>query len=175
LSIPFIYYNVVPASIPGAELFPDYMKSIGVETQVNLIDGPLHGKLRGAREQPMFYDWWNPTQNFIVGPLKFNVISQWNKWYNNPDTGASVPPPEAQRMYEVRDALYEAANLEEQLRHLKELWESQAENIWVIGTVADVPTPFIYSKNLGNIGISEEWGYYSVVVGDAAEQWFWKK
>ena len=175
LTISFTYYNVVPASTPGAELFPDYMKSIGVETQINLIEGSHFWQVKAAREKPIFYDWWNPTQNFIVGPLKFNVVSSWNAWYNNPDTAESVPPPEAQRMYEVRDALYEAADFDEQMRHLKVLWESQAENVWVIGTVADVPTPLIYNKNLGNIGISEERSYYSVVVGDAAEQWFWKE
>jgi hypothetical protein len=44
----------------------------------------------------------------------------------------------------------------------------------VIGTVAAAPVPFVYNANLGNIGIAEEKGYYSVVVGDAAEQWYWK-
>ena len=53
--------------------------------------------------------------------------------------------------------------------------ESQAENVWVIGTVAAAPAPFVYNAKLGNIENAEEEGYYSVVVGDAAEQWFWKE
>ena len=74
----------------------------------------------------------------------------------------------------MRDLLYSTGDADERREVLTEMWENQAENLWVIGVVAEAPGPFIYDVNLGNIGVAEERGYYSVVVGDAAEQWFWK-
>ena len=59
-------------------------------------------------------------------------------------------------------------------RAAKEMYELQAENLWVIGTVADTGAVLIYSKELGNIGIAKEKDYWTVTVADAAEQWFFK-
>jgi len=33
----------------------------------------------------------------------------------------------------------------------------------------------VYSNRLGNISLAEKKNYYSIVVGEAAEQWFFKK
>ena len=59
-------------------------------------------------------------------------------------------------------------------RAAKEMYELQAENLWVIGTVADTGAVLIYSKELGNIAIAKEKDYWTVTVADAAEQWFFK-
>jgi len=33
----------------------------------------------------------------------------------------------------------------------------------------------VYSNRLGNVSIAEEKDYYSIIVGEAAKQWFFKK
>ena len=172
LSIPFMYYEVTPTATPGAELFAEFMGPIGIDTQIKQVDGRLWW---AAGSEARFANWWNPTMNFTFGPMKFNVAGmEWNNWYNSGGETGQEPPPEAKRLYELRDLLYSTGDADERREVLTEMWENQAENLWVIGVVAEAPGPFIYDVNLGNVGIAEERGYYSVVVGDAAEQWFWK-
>ena len=172
LSIPFMYYEVTPTATPGAELFAEFMGPIGIDTQIKQVDGRLWW---ASDSEARFSNWWNPTMNFTFGPMKFNVAGRaWNNWYNSGGESGMEPPPEAKRLYELRDLLYSTGDADERREVLTEMWENQAENLWVIGVVAEAPGPFIYDINLGNVGVAEERGYYSVVVGDAAEQWFWK-
>ena len=80
------------------------------------------------------------------------------------------------RLYELKEIMQSTGDAAERQAAHKEIWESQAENVWVIGTVAAAPVPFVYNAKLGNIENAEDRrAYYSVVVGDAAEQWFWKE
>ena len=162
LSIPFIVIlsRSSPTATPGAELFAEFMGPIGIDTQIKQVDGRLWW---ASDSEARFSNWWNPTMNFTFGPMKFNVAGRaWNNWYNSGGESGMEPPPEAKRLYELRDLLYSTGDAD------------AAENLWVIGVVAEAPGPFIYDINLGNVGVAEERGYYSVVVGDAAEQWFWK-
>ena len=172
LSIPFMYYEVTPTATPGAELFAEYMGPIGIDTQIKQVDGRLWW---ASDSEPRFSNWWNPTMNFTFGPMKFNVAGRaWNAWHNSGGESGQEPPPEARRLYELREILYSTGDADERRAVLTEMWENQAENLWVIGVVAEAPGPFVYDVNLGNVGVAEERGYYSVVVGEAGEQWFWK-
>jgi peptide/nickel transport system substrate-binding protein len=176
LSIPFTYYEVTPTATPGAELFPEFMKPIGIDCQIKQVDGRLYWSQNQAGEIH-FADWWLPVQYMhIYGPAFFSVTAfGWNTWINTQGESGIEPPADAKRLYELREIMQETGDPAERQRAHKEIWESQAENIWVIGTVAAAPVPFVYNKNLGNISIAEDWGFYSVVVGDAAEQWYWKE
>ena len=148
------------------------MGPVGIDTQVKQVDGRLWW---ASDSEARFSNWWNPTMNFTFGPMKFNVAGrEWHKWYASGGESGMEPPAEAMRLYELRDLLYSTGDADERREVLTEMWENQAENLWVIGVVAEAPGPFIYDVNLGNVGVAEERGYYSVVVGDAAEQWFWK-
>ena len=85
------------------------------------------------------------------------------------------PIPAAKRVYELRDIIFSTPSEEERIKAGKELFRLQAENLWVIGTVAQTSTPFVYSKRLGNISIAEKKNYYTINVLEAAEQWFFEE
>ncbi|MAG13561.1 MAG: hypothetical protein CMN78_03080 [Spirochaetales bacterium] len=176
LTIPFTYYEVTPTATPGAELFPEFMTPIGVDCQIKQVDGRLYWSQNQAGEIH-FADWWLPVQYMhIYGPAFFSVTAfGWNTWINTQGESGVEPPEDVKRLYELKEIMQSTGDPAERLRAHKEIWESQAENVWVIGTVAAAPVPFVYNKNLGNIEIAEEWGFYSVVVGDFAEQWYWKQ
>ena len=72
--------------------------------------------------------------NFTFGPMKFNVAGRaWNNWHNSGGESGIEPPPEAKRLYELRDLLYSTGDADERREVLTEMWENQAENLWVIG------------------------------------------
>ena len=54
-------------------------------------------------------------------------------------------------VYIAHDNILAAPTEAERERWGKELFRLQAENLWTIGIVVDVPAPFIYSRSLGNI------------------------
>ena len=176
LAIPFTYYEVTPTATPGAELFPEFMKPIGIDTQIKQVDGRLYWSQNRAFEIH-FADWWLPVQYMhIYGPAFFSVTAfGWHNWIATGGEAGDEPPEDVKRLYELKEIMQSTGDAAERQAAHKEIWESQAENIWVIGTVAAAPVPFVYNANLGNIENAEDEGYYSVVVGDAAEQWFWKE
>ena len=55
------------------------------------------------------------------------------------------------------------------------IFEISSQGLWTIGTVADVPVPFVYSRRLGNIGVARRRRHYHVTVAEAAEQWFFEE
>ena len=152
------------------------MKPIGIDTQIKQVDGRLYWSQNRAFEIH-FADWWLPVQYMhIYGPAFFSVTAfGWHNWIATNGEAGDEPPDNVKRLYELKEIMQSTGDPAERQAAHKEIWESQAENIWVIGTVAAAPVPFVYNANLGNIENAEDEGYYSVVVGDAAEQWFWKE
>jgi hypothetical protein len=55
------------------------------------------------------------------------------------------------------------------------MFANHAENVWVIGTVADTPQPFIYNNQLGNISVALDRSYYTISVLELSEQFYWKE
>jgi len=175
LTIPFTYYEVTPTASPGAELFPANMKAIGIDCPLKQVAGSLYWEQNRAGEAH-FADWWLPVQYMhIYGPAFGSVIAYpWVNWWNTGGEQGEEPPADFKRLLELKEIAESTADEAERDAAIMEIWESQAENIWILGTVASAPAPFVYNSDLGNIGIAEELGIYSIVVGEAAEQWYWK-
>jgi len=177
LTIPLRYYEVTPPATPGGELASEYWKEIGIDVPLKLEGGSLFWTHAGANEVALGV-WWLAganilDQNWYQG---FAVTTpMWYQWYRTEGEKGVEPLPAAKRVYELSDIIRSTTSEEERIKAGKELWRLQAENLWVIGTVAQTPIPFIYSKKLGNISVGGEKGYHSCTVAEAVEQWFFKE
>ena len=177
LTLPLLHYDLTPPASPGAELASKYWKAIGIDVPVKKVDVRCFMELQEAN-QVVLSVWWLDGAN-ITDPFWYqgfhDTTPKWWQWYITDGKRGTEPIPAAKRVYELRDIIFSTPSEEERIKAGKELFRLQAENLWVIGTVAQTPTPFVYSKRLGNISIAEKKKYYSIVVGEAAEQWFFKK
>ncbi|RLE09006.1 hypothetical protein DRJ00_05285, partial [Candidatus Aerophobetes bacterium] len=176
LTLPIIYYEVTPTATPGAELAKEYWEAIGIYVPLKQVNGQYYWKLYNANETVASV-WWLDGANVTFGWVsRFSPTTpMWVQWYNTDGKQGIEPLPVAKKVYELSDLYWSVPSEEERIKIEKEIWRLQAENLWVIGTVAETPLPFVYSKRLGNISIAEKKNYYTITVLEAAEQWFFKK
>lgn len=174
--LPIDYYDVTPPATPGGELLREFWVEIGVDTQVEQVNGQFYWQKRGANET-VGTIWWanglSPADTVFVS--SFLMTPSWWTWFGAQGTDGTEPQdPEAVKLMELFWELESATTEEEQIRLGIEIFENHKENVWNIGTVASAPQPFVYSQGLGNIAVAEEREYYHISLMELSEQFYWK-
>ena len=176
LMLQLIYYDVTPPASAGAELVSEYLRAIGISVPVLQVNGQRHSQLRNSNQVNLMV--W-AVGGSVTSPHGFAGFALpawlWWKWYDTDGEQGVEPLPAAKRVFALRDILLSTVSEEERIRAGKEILRIQAENLWVIATVVDVPKPFVYSRRLANIGVAEKRNYDTSTVLEAAEQWFFKE
>lgn len=177
LVLPIDYYDVTPPATPGGELAREFWREIGVDAQVKQVNGQYYWQLRGANET-VGTIWWanglSPADTVFVG--SFLMTPSWWDWFNSRgEKGTEPQDPAAIELMELYWEIEAATSEEERVRLGIEMFENHAENVWVVGTVADAPVPFVYNKDLGNISVAKDRSYYTISVLELSEQFYWKE
>ncbi len=176
LTIPFMYYEVTPTATPGAEMAKRYWENIGLKVDVKQVDGGLFWQRQGANKVA-FTDWWLGGEYHIpYGVWTFQVnVPMWEQWQNTNGENGIEPPLWAKKVYELKEQALSLPSLEEREKAAKEIWKMQTEKLWILGTVAGTPLPFVYNEKLGNISIAEERGYPNTVLMEIMPQWYFEE
>jgi peptide/nickel transport system substrate-binding protein len=175
LTIRIDYYDVTPPAGPGSEMAAAFWEEIGVKTRVQQMDGARYWQLRGANENQVTAWWANgAVPNDFTFTGGFSMIYPWQQWHETRGATGQEPPDWAKAVYRNRDVLFSSPDAQERNRAGIEIFRIHSNYLWNIGTVADVPIPFVYSKRLGNISVAEQRNHYAISVAEAAEQWYFK-
>lgn len=175
LTIRIDYYDVTPPAGPGSEMAAAFWEEIGVRTQVQQMDGARYWQLRGANENQVTAWWANgAVPNDFTFTGGFSMTYPWQQWYQTRGAVGQEPPDWAKATFRNRDILFSTPDADERKKAGIEIFRTHTEHLWNIGTVADVPVPFVYSKRLGNIGVAEHRNHYAITVAEAAEQWYFR-
>lgn len=175
IELQLVYYLVTPMADEAVALINEYFKKIGIKLVIiRLSHGSEMGSFQSAN-QHIFSVWEmsgdDPLIPYQVGGLS-DPVPLWWKWYETGGREGVEPVKEAMELYQLRDQLKSSNKKEERIRIAGEIYRLQAENLWIIGTVAEVPQPFVYSNKLKNISSAEEKGYFTSTVLCAARQWY---
>ena len=174
LAIPLTYYEVFPSVTPGSELASQYWKAIGIDVPTKVMDGGAWWTAFQANEHVLTA--WGLGSASVVPSWFFQGFSTttptWWRWYQSGGAEGVEPTDAGKRVYELRDIIQSTPSHEERLAASREMFEIQAEHLWVIGIAVDVPSPLVYSRRLGNISIAKD--FYNITVLDGGEQWFFK-
>lgn len=171
-----------------SELAVRYWKEIGCQVLLKPITGEL--SLQRAAANEIYMNLWigdrGTDMAFFTGDLKWFVPMntgwemsygvEWARWYQSEGKAGEEPPEKVKQIYEWRQELLATMDEEERILMGKNILASQAENVWAIGTVAEVPVPIIVRKNLRNI---PEEGLYTwdvlYTMPQHPEQFFFKQ
>ena len=96
---------------------------------------------------PMLRDW-----QVSIWPL-------WVEWYLSEGESGEEPEPEARQVLEWYEDFRMNMDPEHRLELGKKILASQAENLWVIGTVGLAPQPLVVSTRLRNVPTRGYWGW----------------
>jgi len=143
------------------ELVKEYWENIGLQMNLKRISGELLSKRCMGNEiemgmwhadkqsdilfpiDPEFYIPWREAWECFWGPL-------WARWYQTNGKKGEEPPEKIARLYKLWETVKTTMDEKERIQAGKEILRSQAENIWVIGTVM-IPKPVIVANDLQNV------------------------
>ncbi len=176
LTLPFIYFRVSPASTPGAEMAKRYWEDIGIKVNVKKVSGNYYWQKSNANQVACSV-WWGggaalPSQHWLgFGPVD---APMWNSWLSSNGESGIEPPDWVKEIRELQKVILRTPDKDKRIEAGKKILSMHAEKVWLIGTVADTPVPFIYNKKLGNIGISKERDLAYTTPLEYAFQWYFK-
>ena len=148
--------------LPIHELAVEMWKDVGIEVsvksysyeqssersmtnQMQLYGGAagFNARAEAFAASPLFFvpqrqGWENPWGN------------QWALWYTSDGASGIEPPAEVKKNIERWEGMGLATDINEKIRLGKEILQSQAENLWTIGTVGAIPLPMPRSNKLRN-------------------------
>lgn len=154
---------------PTMELVTSYWRAVGLDIRLKQISGSLQGQR--ARAGLMDMTLWHADRTtdilFPVEPFWFVPMhngweechwTAWSDWYRTRGKSGEEPPQEIKNLTIWWDNLRRSTSEEEQIKWGKKILQSQAENLWTIGTIGLAPHPVII-KNLGNVPEFGYWGW----------------
>ena len=77
--------------------------------------------------------------------------SEWARWYNTQAKAGEEPPQKIKDLYTWWETLKSSLDEAEKIELGKKILASQAENLWVIGTVGMAPVPLVVRNTIRNI------------------------
>lgn len=161
LTINLEHAAVKPTYTPLSELLVDMWGLVGIEVNVRVIGddileprilgneiefGMWHGDKSSDVLFPTRPDWFVSFQSGWEHPWD----SAWALWYDTNGAEGEEPPQEIQYVHETWEQMKQTVDEEEFIRLGQEILRMQAENLWTIGTVGNVPEPMIIGSNLMN-------------------------
>lgn len=173
-----VYYPVTPMADEAAGRISEDLAGAGLAIErIRLNSGSDMGPYQEANSH-VFTIWEmagdDPLIPYQIGGLS-DPVPLWWKWYETGGREGVEPTEEGKRLYRLRDEMKMAANEEQRQRLAAEIYRLQAENLWCIGTVAEVPQPFLYSERMDEAGIRLACGMgkrvIPAVLGAARTMW----
>lgn len=156
------YWPEEPATkTPMSELVKDYWEAVGIQVALRPQDRSLNAQRAEANEIDV--NVWHgggvsdaswPFTLSLVPALPHKGISwapEWGLWKESGGREGIEPPPEVKLLFELGDRFLATTDEVLRLALAREIWRSQAENVWMIGTVGTAPYPIIITENLRNI------------------------
>ncbi len=144
------------------QLIKEYWAELGIDLSLKQENAEFYTARVTANEIDM--NLWTGDKVgdilFLITPTFFVPYStawgvnwgrQWAQWYQTQGKGGEEPPAEPKQLLEWWEGMKTTLDEEERIRLGKNILRSQAENLWVIGTVGMLPTPFCVRNTIRNV------------------------
>ncbi|MFW6269633.1 MAG: ABC transporter substrate-binding protein [Bacillota bacterium] len=157
------------SNTPNLELIRSNWEEVGLDIKIKVISRELHDTRKEAND--IAFTCWGTDQmtgewaktdlglRFFapVAQATWNQWPGWTNWYTSGgDTGVE-PPEEIKELIDLAETVMYSTDEDKRQEARIKLYESQAENLWMIGTVGMTPTPVIAKNSLKNVPKTGVW------------------
>ena len=154
-----------------AELLENYWEAVGVQTLVAnptmqlYLERSRAGELDvgiwtldRVAESRAYLPGWNKWDISDAGQrVFFGWANDWGLWYETRGEQGEEPNEDVAAFFNAMEQWQLATTEEEYLTRAQEVWDMQAENLFLIGTVADVRIPIVVGNRIGNVPEEMYW------------------
>lgn len=156
--------------VPNVELVMEFWRNIGIDVSMR----PISGELQAERAPANLMDattWPGGSANDISFPADpaylvptfprwvMIAFTEWARWFQTNGTSGMEPPEEIKELRGWWEEILASPSQERIDELANKILASQAENLWVIGTVRGPPHPVIARANLRNVPERGYWGW----------------
>ncbi|NLV92421.1 MAG: ABC transporter substrate-binding protein [Firmicutes bacterium] len=170
------------------ELVRDYWEKVGVRTVLSSHERTLYTTMVEAGEVGVgvwMIDRMTESRVSLPDVTKFNPTSEvgwayaWKQWLNTDgEQGEEPSGPAAEAFMEFMNAFQDWYTVESDAEYqeiAERIWDNQAENLWILGTVGLSQRPIVAANRLHNFPEHMPWGddmsWWRITY---PEQWFIK-
>jgi len=145
-------------SLSALELVADYWTAVGVKTDVNVLARQLFyqrkaalmhdvGVWFGADEQDPLLDprWFFPWKDESIQGIDYAA------WFRSNGKKGTLPPPEIRQCMDLYRQIELTPDPAEQRRLFMQIIELNRQNLWVIGTIGQVPVLYVVNDHFRNV------------------------
>jgi peptide/nickel transport system substrate-binding protein len=141
------------------QLAIDNWLQVGIKVNYKLVDRSFtHDAYMGISEMVPLSCWGgdeigtvllDSRPKWLVAPYtdETTLAPLWGKWYESHGESGEEPPEHVKELYEAHDMYASTGDI----KYVDILLADNAENLWTVGTLVDVPGPQIFSKNLRGV------------------------
>lgn len=135
-----------------------YWREVGIKATFKLEARQLYDVRRKAllhdvavwKGQGEIIPVLDPRFFFPFSNSSLQAVS-WAKWYRSGGKKGAEPPEDVKKCINLYRQITRTADEQEQVRLFKEIIALNEKNLWVIGTVGDVPQIFVVQKAFRNV------------------------
>lgn len=168
VTIEYTPASVGPTKVTIVEMVQKYWEKLGIKVAVKQEDRQLYMVRCRTGNQHDIGLWhadmlteplW-PTGAYV---FPISVMAEWAPlwylWFTSDGKTGEEPPEEIKRIMKLYETIQTSMKESEKIRAAREIWKSNAQNLWAIGTVGLIPHPIIVSKKLHNIPQEGWWAW----------------
>jgi len=171
--------------VDEAGMLKTYWKDIGLDIAIKTSERNVFTErnaageleLSSAQHDYQFTPMINPNRFLPIGWNGDGTIGlTWVQWFRSDGQKGEEPPPVIKQAFELYNQAKLTPDEDERARMVKEIAALQAENLWFIGTVGELPHVFIVKNNFRNVpdGLPSDYVFKSPTNG-RPEQFFIRK
>jgi len=154
------------------ELIVNYLKDIGIKATFKMNSNALQNQ-RGVGNL-VEVGYWNLDMFpplFLRTPYWFVPFTwiwsqmwgvEWAHWYQTGGTGGEEPPQPVKALLKSYETMVSTTDEAARNNAAKEILRSNAENLWMIGTLGGIPKPILVDKKLRNVPEKGTFGYAAI-------------
>lgn len=132
--------------------------AVGVKSEVKISERQLFYKRKAA----LLHDagvWWGADEQIpVIDPRWFVPISDesiygidYAKYFNTNGKSGSKPPADMQRVLDLNKTIRETPDEAIQRQLFQQITDLNRKNLWVIGTIGQVPSIVVVKDNFRNV------------------------
>jgi len=178
------YADIETPKSPNLELVSQYWQELGIDVRSRSISGELQSQRAPANlmDATLWHGDKATDMYFPRDPEFFLPVSTgwersmwpaWATWFTSGGESGEEPPEHIKELRGWYDTLLAEPDQEirDELAH--NILASQAENLWVIGTVGQAPQPVIVNNDLRNVPEEGYWLWDTLYTMRYSPEHFW--
>ncbi|TDO95152.1 peptide/nickel transport system substrate-binding protein [Halanaerobium saccharolyticum] len=143
-----------------AEVYKHYFDEIGLKSSIETLERSLMEERMATNQVDTrlsnLGDMLRPDKHLFnrlvpMVPSHAYWAPAWAKYYQSEGESGQVPPADVKRLQEIAEAIETGPSWEKRKELMAELADIFKEHLYIIGTVGEVPTPYVaadYMKNM---------------------------